>query len=187
MPEDAVRRAFAEQAAWCEMLGSPFTSRLCAVIGARLDRRSAVGRAVLDWPGPAPNALGEAVPLRLAGALHALVRRHAAPELRAVFPPNTLPTADALWRAVSAALVQHEEAILGGLASPPQTNEVARAALLFAGLLVVAAATRLPIALHELGASAGLNLNLDRFGYRYGDVVRGDPASPVQLAPRWHG
>lgn len=187
MSEDAVRRAFSEQATWCERLGSPFTSRLCTVLGARLDRSSAVGRAVLDWPGEAPNARGDAVPLRLAGALHALVRRGAAPELGAVYPPRPLPSDDGVWEAISAALVRHADTILAWLASPPQTNEVARASLLFAGLLVVAAETRLPIALHELGASAGLNLNLDRFGYRYGDASRGDPASPVQLAPRWHG
>ncbi|WP_439578101.1 DUF2332 domain-containing protein [Elioraea sp.] len=187
MSEEAVRRAFAEQAAWCERLGSPFTSRLCAVIGVRIDRSSAVGRDVLDWPGEMPNARGDALPLRLAGALHALVRRNAAPGLRDVYPPNPLPPEARLWQAVSAAFSDHAADILAWLPSPPQTNEVARASLLFAGLLVVAAETRLPIALHELGASAGLNLNLDRFGYRYGDAARGDPASPVQLAPRWDG
>ena len=187
MSEDAVRHAFSEQAAWCERLGSPFTSRLCAVIGERLDRSSAVGRAVLDWPGAMPDARGDAVPLRLAGALHALVRRDGAPALRDVYPPNPLPPKQRLWEAVADALLDHAADILVWLDSPPQTNEVARASLLFAGLLVVAAETRLPIALHELGASAGLNLNLDRFGYRYGEVMRGEPSSPVRLAPRWHG
>jgi hypothetical protein len=52
---------------------------------------------------------------------------------------------------------------------------------------VISDATRLPLRLFELGTSAGLNLNLDRFGYRLGDVVTGDPASAVQLAPAWTG
>lgn len=187
MPEHAVRRAFADQAIWCERLGSPFTGRLCAVLGERLDRSTPVGCAVLDWPGGTPSGRGDAVPLRLAGALHALVRRGAAPGLRAVYPPRPLPSAAALWAVVSAALAEHAEAIIPWLAAPPQTNEVARASVLHAGLLVVAAETRLPIALYEIGASAGLNLNLDRFGYRYGEARRGDPASVVQLAPHWHG
>jgi hypothetical protein len=187
MSEDDVRRAFASQVAACERLGSPFTSRLCAVLGSRLDRSSEVGRAVLDWPGASPDALGDALPLRLAGALHALARRGVAPRLSAVYPPNPLPSPDALWEAVSAALAAHAAAIIAWLASPPQTNEVARAAVLHAGLLVIAAETGRSIALHELGASAGLNLNLDRFGYRYGAARRGDPASPVQLAPAWEG
>jgi hypothetical protein len=55
------------------------------------------------------------------------------------------------------------------------------------GLLVITDATCLPLRLFELGASAGLNLKLDRFGYRLGDVVTGDPASGVQLAPAWTG
>src|SRR5947209_354798 len=38
-----------------------------------------------------------------------------------------------------------------------------------------------PIALLELGASAGLNLLYDRYRYRYGDHTVGDAASPVTL------
>ena len=77
--------------------------------------------------------------------------------------------------------------VLNVLFLPMLPGPIIGMVLLFAGLLVVAAETRLPIALHELGASAGLNLNLDRFGYRYGEVMRGEPSSPVRLAPRWHG
>lgn len=46
-----------------------------------------------------------------------------------------------------------------------QTNEVGRSAVLYPGLL--AAADERPVALVEVGASAGLNLLLDRYGYRY--------------------
>jgi hypothetical protein len=38
-----------------------------------------------------------------------------------------------------------------------------------------------PIALVEVGASAGLCLGLDRYGYRSGDRTWGEPASTVQL------
>ena len=40
-----------------------------------------------------------------------------------------------------------------------------------------------PLGVIEVGASAGLNLLWDRYGYRYdGGPVHGDPVSPVQLA-----
>jgi hypothetical protein len=52
---------------------------------------------------------------------------------------------------------------------------------------VVAALTGLPLRLFELGCSAGLNLNLDRFGYDLGGLLAGDPQSAVQLRPVWTG
>jgi hypothetical protein len=51
----------------------------------------------------------------------------------------------------------------------------------------VAAATGLPLALLELGASAGLNLNMDRFALDLGGVAVGDPASAVIVRPHWQG
>jgi hypothetical protein len=56
-----------------------------------------------------------------------------------------------------------------------------------AGLLVLAEDHGLPFELIELGASAGLNQNLDRFGYRLGKATAGNPASSLQLAPEWSG
>lgn len=44
-----------------------------------------------------------------------------------------------------------------------------------------------PVHLLEVGASAGLNLRFDRYGYHVGDRHFGDPHSPVQLRARWHG
>jgi hypothetical protein len=72
-----------------------------------------------------------------------------------------------------------------------QTNEVGRSAALLPALAAaraeaVAAGDERPLALVELGPSAGLNLLLDRYAvtYRRGDDVVatvGDPASPVRL------
>jgi hypothetical protein len=41
--------------------------------------------------------------------------------------------------------------------------------------------------LFEVGASAGLNLLWDRFGYRLGLARWGDSESPVQIESDWHG
>ena len=45
----------------------------------------------------------------------------------------------------------------------------------------------LPIRLLEIGASAGLNLNVDRFRYVVGGAPLGDPASPLEFAEPWNG
>jgi hypothetical protein len=58
-----------------------------------------------------------------------------------------------------------------------QTNEVGRCAVLFPALAELSG----PLALLEVGASAGLCLFPDRFGYRYGSRAAGDPSSLVQL------
>ncbi|WP_277959124.1 MULTISPECIES: DUF2332 domain-containing protein [Frigoribacterium] len=58
-----------------------------------------------------------------------------------------------------------------------QTNDVRRCAPLSIALARVPG----PIALIEVGASAGLCLGVDRYGYRSGDRSWGDPSSTVQL------
>lgn len=183
---DDVRTAFADQAVWCAKLGSPFTARLMEALGPALDTSTETGRTVLGWSGP-PDAFGDAVPLRLAGALHSLVRQGRLPALAALYPPNPLSGVDALAEAALAAIAEADGDIVPWLAFAPQTNEVARAAVLHAGLLVIAEETGLPLRLYEIGASAGLNLNLDRFAYRYGNAASGAPGSGVYLAPAWDG
>ncbi len=59
-----------------------------------------------------------------------------------------------------------------------QTNEVGRCGT----LLPVLASLPGPLALIEVGASAGLNLYPDRYHYRYGDRPPVGPASPVSLS-----
>ena len=186
--ETAAREAFARQAEACTERGSPFTGLLCEALGQVLDRSTEVGRRVLDWPGR-PDARGDSVPLRLAGGLHALVRQGRLPELAALYPPHEPPgDAGSLRDALAGALGQAEAELLPWLDKAPQTNEPMRSAPLMAGLLVVAAeAGGPPFALYEVGASAGLNLVLDRYRHRLGATGAGDPASPVRIAPAWEG
>lgn len=183
--EAAVRNAFAQQADWAEKLGSPFMARLCRAF-LHLDRATAVGRRVLDWPDGS-DVLHDAVPLRIAGGLHALVRRGALPDLARLYPPNPLPGEDELWAAVREALVSAEGELLPWLDSAPQTNEVSRSAVLMAGYATLARITGRPIAILELGASAGLNLLADRYRSRLGTLELGDPVLPLTLAPDWSG
>jgi hypothetical protein len=179
-----VRAAFSTQAGWCDRLGAPFTALLCRLLGERIDRSTAVGRRVLDWPGDA-DPFGDALALRLCGGLHALVRRGGAPALAACYPPNALPDAETLWAKLAPVLA--DPAPLPWLDSAPQTNEVGRSAVLMSGLLAAADRFAQPIELLELGASAGLNLLLDLYAYDLGGLAAGDPASPLRLKPEWKG
>jgi hypothetical protein len=151
-------------------------------IAAALDRSTATGRRVLDWRGD-PRGSGDSVPLRLAGGFHALTRRGADARLARLYA-GELEGSDAV---VADVLHRFDAELAPWLDSPPQTNETGRAAPIMAALLLLADEYGLPFELIELGASAGLNQNLDRFGYRLGETQVGDAASPLQLAPTWEG
>ncbi len=137
-----------------------------------------------DWPG---DPLEDALALRMAGALHALLLRGQAPELSAIYPPQADLDPARLRPTLIQIIEQHRAFIAAFLASPPQTNEVGRSAVLLGGFLQIAAEIRLPLRLLEIGASAGLNTIWDRYAYRLGSGTWGDPASPVQVAPDWTG
>ncbi len=184
--EPRVRQSFAVQAHWCEKLGSPFTARLLEGLGTNLNHDTSTGQRVLSWQGP-PSALGDAVALRLAGALHGLARRGDCQQLANLYPPNPLPDAAKLTGVVLEVIRDRDGDITHWLDHPPQTNEVARSAILYPGLMQIAAETGLPLALYEIGCSAGLNLVPDRYAYRLADVEAGQAGSPVVLAPNWSG
>lgn len=181
-----IAAAFARQAEFCRLFAAPLTAAVCEAAAVALDADSATARAVIGWPG---EPFADALMMRLTGGCNALVRAGQAPELAVLYPPAAVPTVAALATALRAVLADpaRDAALCGWLDSPPQTNEVARSGVLMAGLLVVTAATGLPLRLFELGCSAGLNLNLDRFGHDLGGRIAGDAASPVQLRPVWDG
>ncbi|HYC02754.1 MAG TPA: DUF2332 family protein [Azospirillaceae bacterium] len=178
-----VLAAFATQVRWCDELGSPFTARLLERAGLALAAGQAPADLLGDWPGD-PKA--DALALRFAGALHALVLSGSAPALAACYPPHAADI-EALWAAVGDALAAHPEHMRAWLASPPQTNEARRSAVLLGGFLEVAHLTGRPLRLLEIGASAGLNLMGDRFRYRLTDTLFGDIGSSVEVATDWLG
>lgn len=68
-----------------------------------------------------------------------------------------------------------------------QTNEPGRCAAIRPALAQVAARSDRPVALVELGSSAGLLLHLDRYHYRYGDLEAGPATAAVTIAPDLRG
>ncbi len=186
MNEARVIAAFEEQAMFCGKMGSGLVERLMRVAPRVLDGSTETGRRILGWQGP-PEAKADNVPLRLAGALHALVRAEALPDLATHYPPNPLPSEDVMADAVRKAIAKADARISQWLDFAPQTNEVGRSAVIYPGLMRIAAETGLPMVLWELGASGGLNLAVDRYAYDLGGVQTGLDGSALTLVPEWRG
>jgi hypothetical protein len=93
------------------------------------------------------------------------------------------PVDDGLYGSFAAFVDEHRAEIDALVAThTTQTNEPRRTVVTLPALGLVASAAGEPLALLEVGASAGLNLLIDRYGFRIGSVAAGDPSSPVQLA-----
>ena len=181
---EKLRRAFRDQADACGNLGSPFMARLCTLVADHLEPNCALTQRMFDWPGDV-SASGQSVPLRLAGALHSLVLR-GDPGLSAVYPPQAVDD-KTLWQTIDFAIIKHARDIETTLDSAPQTNEVRRSAVLIAAGHLLTAEYGLPFVFSELGASAGLNLNWDRYGMALPGTTLG-PENPVlMLTPDWTG
>jgi hypothetical protein len=184
-PEDAVRDSFRRQAHWCEAMGSPGTANLCRSLAKELKRSNPIGAAILDWDG-SPDPKDDALALRVAGALHHLLLRGRS-DLADIYLPHPPTRPEEVWHLVDRAMREQPTVFSSYLASPPQTNEVGRSGALMPGLMEIVRRFDLPLALYEIGSSAGLNLIPDLFGYRFGEVSFGKAASPVQLEPEWIG
>lgn len=168
LPAADLLDAFDRQAAWCSA-SAPFTAALLNRTRAWLESD---GEACAAFLAAHPQPRAAATPLRWAGALHHLALQQVEP-FAGLWPP-AVPPADAagldrrLDEAVRTAWTAHRPAIEAALRHPPQTNEVMRSTALLPGLLFIARATGLPLALWELGASAGLNLYPDRYRHDHG-------------------
>ena len=145
------------------------------------DDRDLLRLATSVQPGQPPANM-------LLGAVHLLLLRTPDHELAACFPdlsaaPGAPAAAAPAFRAFCAAHAGEIAALLRSRLV--QTNELRRCAYLLPAFSHVASLSQAPLALVEVGASAGLNLLFDRYAYRYqiGDMAlgAGDPASPVTI------
>jgi hypothetical protein len=203
--------AFDRQAVWCAQ-PSPFSARVLArtrfwlagastsgTVGhdAEAAGASQAATALQALAALTDDPLAGAVPLRWLSGLHHLALLGQQPWAE-LWPPAPGPVTDAaLDAAIHAAWHTRQPHMRAALAGPPQTNEVQRSAALLPGLLHVAARTRRPLALAEIGSSAGLNLWCDHFRHEHGPAGQpgpadqhwawGDPAAGLTLRCDWRG
>lgn len=177
--------ALRDQVVHCAALGSPFMARLLTLLADRLRPDCPIRERLFAWEGDL-SPQGHSVPLRLAGALHALALRDPEGTLARAYPPNVVSD-NALWAAIDAAFTTQAAFLDAFLNSPPQTNEVRRSAAILPAALVVADHFGLPLSLSELGASAGLNLKLDQYALAIGDQTFGSEDPALTLTPDWSG
>jgi len=183
--DDSIRRHFRWQAESCKALGSPFMACLLGMMATHLTPDSAFGARILNWPGdPARDALS----LRAAGALNAFVRAGRAPRLASAWPPAE-PRESLLLAGLAQTIAAHDGELTGWLDSPPQTNETGRAGAILGAALVLAGELRMPLAIFEIGASAGLNLAFDRYRYTIDEEGAGwgSPDATVNIEAPWRG
>jgi len=177
------REAFRIQEHYCRNMDAPMYARLCLAVADGLTRASRTGAKVLDWPGEPTR---DALPLRLFGGLHALVRAGKDDALAGVFR-GEITEKHRIADAVNAALVANDDGAIRWLDGPPQTNEPGRSGALMVGLMEIARRHGPRIELLEIGSSAGLNLLIDRYAFDLGGTRVGPPGAPVTIAPKWRG
>ena len=114
---------------------------------------------------PSTVRFGDLPGLRIMATVHRLAIERRIPAVARWLPtlgghsPCTAADEGTFGRAVVQSLLDNREALDDGMARTPQTNETGRAALLRCALSREDRGT--PVRLHEIGASAGLNLRAD--------------------------
>lgn len=181
---DPIRSHFRKQAEACVSLGSPFTAAVLEALDEALAAGAPALAPVRRHPG---DPQSDALALRVAGVLHRIAQDRLDPGLARLYESGDATLARRAAGLLSSVLGAHQALLKAYLAAAPQTNEPARSAMLLGGFLAVAAATGLPLAVLEIGASAGLNLVFDRYRYDFGAWRWGaDNATPA-IAVAWEG
>lgn len=181
---EIVVKAFDNQVAYCTAAGATITARVVAALRDLLARGEdgVLLDTVRGWQG-AP--LADALPLRLAGGIHALRLKGAEPQLEAIYTDQA-GVDDA--PIVAAAIRHHEAELLPWLDGPPQTNEAGRSANFIAAMLWLAEQGLPPrFQCLEIGSSAGINLMLARYHYDLAGVQVGPEPGAMQFKPEWKG
>lgn len=125
-------------------------------------------------------------PLILLAAVHHLLLSGTDHRLGSYYPSvvgdDALPPDDGLYPAFADFVEAHRDAVVRTIATHnTQTNEARRTVVTLPALGLVQQRSGAPLALLEVGASAGLNLLPDRYAFRIGGATCGPPDSPVRV------
>ena len=167
----------------CERAGSKLYGRVLGAVADDLHAGGVCAAILGPW---AANALADAVPLRFLAAVHRIVLEGGAPALARHYPSaggggEGDPVPDFL-----AAVAAHRARIETEMGQGVQTNEVGRAASLVGGFHRVSLEHDLPLRILEVGASAGLLLRWDHYGYCHG-ALRWGGDEGVRFEEPWAG
>jgi hypothetical protein len=135
------------------------------------------------WQG---LVLADAMPLRIAGALHWLCLTGEDQRLLPVYQ-GLLTDQRAIDAIVADLARQYDAPLMAWLDSPPQTNEAGRSASIMAGLLWLSKRLGPKFELNEIGASAGVNTMMGRYFYDLGGMTAGPSLSRMKIVPEWRG
>lgn len=154
-------------------IASPLYAHLAEGIGADEELKALAARAKKGQP-QANMILGAAHFLLLRGADHPLKEYYAS-----VGGTRTLADGDP-FPLFADFVAGHKDALLPLIETrATNTNEAGRSAMLHPGFRVAAGDAQAPLALIEIGPSAGLNMIWDRYGVRY----RRDGNIVAEIAP----
>lgn len=180
--DDPTLASLRHQAGQCDGLGSPMYAILFRALA---DDYASRGRTHALLAGRSARPVHDALPLRLAGSLHRVVLKGDAPRLARHYPSVGGTPGPGFVQDFLDSMLEHAEEVEAGLSGQVQTNEVGRSVV---PLVLSHWLTTLGIeefAHLEVGASAGLNMNFDRYCAASGSFVTGDPSSAVRFTGDW--
>jgi hypothetical protein len=177
-----MKEALRAQAKACAVLGSTMYESLFLEL---LEDYEMGGRTYALLAGRSSKPIHDAITLRLAGAIHRVVLRGDDPRLARHYPSVGGKPGDDFPSDFIAYMRDHLDEIELGLNSQVQTNEVGRSVV---HLMLSHWVTTLGVSeidWLEVGASAGLNLNFDKFYACFKQLRMGDPQSTLRFMGDW--
>lgn len=178
-----IASAIRDQAAHVLHNDAPITAKICLSLLALMESNTQLGARIAGWQG---SVLADALPLRVAGGLHHLHLTGTETRLAAIYQGQISDQTE-IDAVICAVTADHDAALLPWLDGPPQTNEAGRSASFMAGLKWLSGKLGPRFELNELGASAGVNMMMDRYHYNLAGVTAGPENSPMQIKPEWRG